>query len=163
MVEYGFNFATFEPFDAKALHFLHDSLKRMWRAQEDKKEASEGELSTSSSEISGHEAIIPSTFPQSVLQHMRSGGGGEVQGSSAPTKNPANSLRSLFTSSPSGHSEDNSRQTEGSQAEEACHRELGDPAPLVVVERGRPHQPQLAGRQAQNLAELKKCWRKEPL
>ena len=62
MEEYGFNFATLEPLDAEALHFLHDSLKRMWRAQEDKKEVSEGELSTSSMETSGHDAIIPSTY-----------------------------------------------------------------------------------------------------
>ena len=132
MVEYGFNFATFEPLDAEALHFLHDSLKKMWRAQEGKKEVSEGELLTSSSETSGDKAIIPSTFPQSVLQQMRSGGGGEVQGSSAPTKNPTNSLRSLFTSSASGHSEDdeedNSRQTEGSQAEEALPQRAQGPS-----------------------------------
>ena len=127
MVEYGFNFATFEPLDAEALHFLHDSLKRMWMAEQDKKEVSEGDLSTS-----GDKAIIPSTFPQSVLQQMRSGGGGEVQGSSAPTKNPANSLTSLFTSSASGHSEDdeedNSRQTEGSQAEEALPQRARGPS-----------------------------------
>ena len=132
MVEYGFNFATFEPLDAEALHFLHDSLKRMCRAQEDKKEVSEGELSTSSSETSGHEAIILSTYPQSVLQQMQSGGGGEVQGSSAPTKNPANSLRSLFTSSASSHSEDdeedNSRQTKESQAEEALPQRAQGPS-----------------------------------
>ena len=135
MVENGFNFATFEPLDAEALHFLHDSLKRMWRAEEDKKEASEGELSTSSSETSSDEAIIPSTFPQSVLQQMRPGGGaggGEVQGSSAPTENPANSLRSLITSFASGHSEDdeddNSRQTEGSQAEEALPQRAQGPS-----------------------------------
>ena len=42
MVEYGVNFATFEALDAKALGFLHDSLKRMWREEEDKREVSEG-------------------------------------------------------------------------------------------------------------------------
>ena len=70
MVEYGFNFATFELLDAEALRFLHDSLKRKWGAEEDKKEVSEWELLTSSSETSGDEATISSTFPQSVLQQM---------------------------------------------------------------------------------------------
>ena len=81
---------------------------------------SEGELSASSSETSSDEAMISCTFPQSVLQQMRPGGG-EVQGSSAATENPANSLRSMLVSFASGHSEDheddNSRQTEKSQAE----------------------------------------------
>jgi len=42
----------------------------MWRAEEDEKEVSEGELSTSSSETSYDKAMIPWTFPQSVLQQM---------------------------------------------------------------------------------------------
>ena len=121
MVEYGVNFATFEPLDAEALDLLRASLKRMWRTEEEEREASEGELSASSSE-SSDEAMIPCTFPQSVLQQMRPGGG-EVQGSSAANENPANSLRSLLASFASGHEDDheddNSRQTEGSEAEEA--------------------------------------------
>jgi len=35
MVEYGVNFATFQPLNAEALDLLPDSLKRMWRAEED--------------------------------------------------------------------------------------------------------------------------------
>ena len=46
-----------------------------------------------------------------------------MQGSSAATENPANSLRSLLASFASGHEDDdedvNSRQTERSQAEKA--------------------------------------------
>ena len=122
LVEYGISFATFEPLDAEALGFLHDSLKRMWRAEKDKREVSEGKLSASSSETSSDKAMISFTFPQSVLQQMRPGGG-EVQGSSAAAENPANSLRSMLVSFASGHSEDgeddNSRQTEESQVEEA--------------------------------------------
>ena len=95
MVEYGVNFATFEPLDADTLDLLHDSLKRMCRTEED-------ELSASSSETSSDEAMIPCTFPQSVLQP----GGGEVQGSSAATENPANALRSLLASFASGHKDD---------------------------------------------------------
>ena len=34
MVEYGVNFAIYKPLDAEALGFLHDRLKRMWRAEE---------------------------------------------------------------------------------------------------------------------------------
>ena len=75
-----------------------------------------------SSETSSDEAMISCTFPQSVLQQMRPGEG-EVQGSSAVTENPANSLRSMVVGFASGHSEDDyddrSRQTEESQAEEA--------------------------------------------
>ena len=81
-----------------------------------------GELSVSSSEKSSDEAMISCTFPKSVLQQMRPGGG-EVEGSSAPNENPANSLRSMLVGFASAHSEDDeddkSRQTEGSQAEEA--------------------------------------------
>ena len=101
MVEYGVNFATFEALDAKALGFLHDSLKRMWRAEEDKRELREGELSASSSEKSSDEAMISCTFPQSVRP-----GGGEVQGSSAATENPANPPRSMLVGFASAHSED---------------------------------------------------------
>ena len=116
MVEYGVNFATFQPPDAKALDLLHDSLRRMWRTEEEERDVSEGELSASSSE-SSDEAMIPCTFPQSVLQQMQPGGG-EVQGSSAGTENP---LRSLFASFASGQSddEDDNSQQPGSQAEEA--------------------------------------------
>ena len=57
MVEYGVNFATFEPLDAEALDLLHDGLKRMWRTEEDG-------LSASSLETSSDEAMIHCTFPQ---------------------------------------------------------------------------------------------------
>ena len=99
MVEYGVNFATFQPLDAEALDLLHDSLRGMWRTEEQERDVSEGELSASSSE-SSDEAMIPCTFSQSVLQQMRPGGG-EVHGSSAGTENP---LRSLLASFVSGQS-----------------------------------------------------------
>ena len=70
MVEYGVHFATFQPLIVEALDLLHDSLKRMWRAEEDEREVNEGEVSTSSSEASNVEAMLPCTFPQSVLQQM---------------------------------------------------------------------------------------------
>ena len=105
MVKYGVNFATFESLDAKALGFLHDSLKRMWRAEEDKREVRERELSTRNLETSSDEAMISCTFPQSVLEQMQPGGG-EEQGSSEATENPANSLRSMLVGFASGHSED---------------------------------------------------------
>ena len=116
MVEYGVNFATFQPLDAEALDLLHDSLRRMWRTEEEERDVSEGELSASSSE-SSDEAMIPCTFPQSVLQQMRPGGG-EVQGSSAGTENPLRSLLASFASGQSDDEDDNSQQP-GSQAEEA--------------------------------------------
>ena len=66
MVEYGVNFATFQPLDDEALDLLHDSLRRMWRTEEEERDVNEGKLSASSSEDSD-EAMIPCTFPQSVL------------------------------------------------------------------------------------------------
>ena len=71
VVEYGVNFGTFQPLDAQAL----DSLKRMWRAEEEERDVSEEELCAGSSETSSDEPMIPCTFPQSVLQQMRPGGG----------------------------------------------------------------------------------------
>ena len=116
MVEYGVNFATFQPLDAEALDLLHDSLRRMWRTEEEERDVSEGELSASSSEGSD-EATIPCTFPRSVLQQMRPGGR-EMQGSSAGTENPLRSLLASFASGQSNDEDDNSQQP-GSQAEEA--------------------------------------------
>ena len=121
MVEYGVNFATFqpldaEPLDAETLDLLHDSLRGMWRTEEEERDVSEGELSASSSE-SSDEAMIPCTFSQSVLQQMRPGGG-EVHGSSAGTENPLRSLLASFVSGQSDDEDDNSQQP-GSQAEEA--------------------------------------------
>ena len=117
MVEYGINFATFKPLDAKALDFLHDSLKRMYRAEVYEREVSEREPSSSSSETSSDKAMIPCTFPHSVLQQMRPGGG-EVQGSSSATENPANSLRSRLASFASGYSEDD----EDDNSQQKCKR-----------------------------------------
>lgn len=126
MVEYGVNFATFqpldteplddEPLDAETLDLLHDSLRGMWRTEEEERDVREGELSASSSE-SSDEAMIPCTFSQSVLQQMRPRGG-EVHGSSAGTENPLRSLLASFVSGQSDDEDDNSRQP-GSQAEEA--------------------------------------------
>lgn len=53
MVAYRVHFATFQ---AQALDLLHNTLKRMWRAEEDKRDESEGELSASSLKISSDEA-----------------------------------------------------------------------------------------------------------
>ena len=83
----------------RPLSFLHDSLRGMWRTEEEERDVSEGELSASSSE-SSDKAMIPCTFSQSVLQQMRPGGG-EVHGSSAGTEN---ALRSLLASFVSGQS-----------------------------------------------------------
>ena len=159
MVEYGVSFATFEPLDAEALGFLHDSLKRMWRAEEDKREVSEQKLSASSSETSSDEAMISCTFPQSVLQQMRPGGG-EVQGSSAATENPANSLRSMLVSFASGHSEDSedneddsSRQTEESQAEETPPQRAWGPGTFGVGPKRKATSTSKTGRAEEVLEE----------
>ena len=97
MVQYGVNFGTSQPLNAQALDLLHDSLKRMWRAEEEEeRDVSDQELSATSYETSSDEAMIPTTFPHSVQQQTPPREG-EVQGSAA-TENPSNSLSSLLVS-----------------------------------------------------------------
>ena len=116
------NFGTSQPLNVQALDLLHNSLSRMWKAEEEESDLSERELSASSSATSKDEAMIPTTFPHSV-QHQMPPGEGVVLGSAA-TENPFNSLSSLLASFASGHcdeedKDDNSRlPTEGSQEEE---------------------------------------------
>ena len=90
MIQHGVYFGTSQPLNAQALDLLHDSLKRMWRAEEEERDVSERELSATSYETSSDEAMIPTTFPHSVQQQMPPREG-EVQGSAA-TENPSNSL-----------------------------------------------------------------------
>ena len=69
MVKYGVNFATFQPLDAEALDLLHDSLRGMWKTEEEERGVSEGELSASSSESSDEAMLLQRTDKFLSLQH----------------------------------------------------------------------------------------------